>query len=67
VAPPLHGHREGEELPAIACKPPRTNSTTATRALLTNLVRSEKLTAEDRDNLRKLLDELTGKARRKGK
>lgn len=34
--------------------------------LLTNLVRSEKLTAEDRANLRKLLDELDGKRRKKG-
>jgi predicted transcriptional regulator len=29
--------------------------------LLTNLVRSQKLTAEDRENLRKMLDELDGK------
>jgi BlaI family penicillinase repressor len=29
--------------------------------LLTNLVRSERLTAEDRENLRKLLDEMDGK------
>jgi predicted transcriptional regulator len=34
--------------------------------LLTNLVRSEKLTAEDRANLRKLLDELDGKGPKKG-
>jgi predicted transcriptional regulator len=31
--------------------------------LLTNLVRSQKLTPEDRENLRKLLDELDGKRR----
>jgi predicted transcriptional regulator len=35
--------------------------------LLTHLVRSEKLTAEDRENLRKVLDELDGKGRGKGK
>jgi predicted transcriptional regulator len=34
--------------------------------LLTHLVRSQKLTARDREDLRKLLDELDGK-RRKGK
>ena len=35
--------------------------------LLTNLVRSERLTAEDRENLRKVLDELDGKGPKKGK
>ena len=35
--------------------------------LLTHLVRSERLTAEDRENLRKVLDELDGKGRGKGK
>jgi predicted transcriptional regulator len=35
--------------------------------LLTNLVRSELLTAEDRENLRKALDELDGKRPGKGK
>jgi predicted transcriptional regulator len=35
--------------------------------LLTHLVRSEKLTAEDRANLRKVLDELDGKGPTKGK
>jgi len=34
--------------------------------LLTHLVRSEKLTAEDRENLRKVLDELAGKSPKKG-
>jgi predicted transcriptional regulator len=33
--------------------------------LLTHLVRSERLTAEDRENLRKLLDELAGEGPRK--
>ena len=33
--------------------------------LLTHLVRSERLTAEDRENLRKLLDELSGKGTKK--
>jgi predicted transcriptional regulator len=33
--------------------------------LLTNLVRSEKVTAEDRENLRRLLDELAGKDKKK--
>jgi len=33
--------------------------------LLTHLVRSERLTAEDRENLRKLLDELAGKDTKK--
>jgi BlaI family transcriptional regulator, penicillinase repressor len=33
--------------------------------LLTHLVRSEKLTAEDRENLRKVLDELAGKSPKK--
>jgi predicted transcriptional regulator len=35
--------------------------------LLTHLVRSEKLTSEDRENLRKLLDELDGKGPGKGR
>src|SRR6266446_10731613 len=35
--------------------------------LLTHLVRSERLTAEDRENLRQVLDELDGKSSRKGK
>jgi predicted transcriptional regulator len=35
--------------------------------LLTHLVRSEKLTPEDRENLRKLLDELDGKGKGTGK
>jgi predicted transcriptional regulator len=35
--------------------------------LLTHLVRSEKLTAKDRDNLRQVLDELDGKRSGKGK
>jgi BlaI family penicillinase repressor len=35
--------------------------------LLTHLVRSDKLTAEDRANLRKVLDELDGKGPKKGK
>jgi predicted transcriptional regulator len=35
--------------------------------LLTHLVRSEKLTSEDRENLRKLLDELDGKGPAKGR
>ncbi len=35
--------------------------------LLTNLVRSQKLTPEDRDNLRKMLDELDGKRQGKRK
>jgi BlaI family transcriptional regulator, penicillinase repressor len=35
--------------------------------LLTHLVRSQKLTAKDRENLRKLLDELDGKRSGKGK
>jgi BlaI family penicillinase repressor len=34
--------------------------------LLTHLVRSERLTAEDRENLRKVLDELAGKGPKKG-
>ncbi len=34
--------------------------------LLTHLVRSQRLTAKDRENLRKVLDELEGKGRRKG-
>jgi predicted transcriptional regulator len=33
--------------------------------LLTHLVRSERLTAEDRENLRKVLDELAGKDKKK--
>lgn len=33
--------------------------------LLTHLVRLQKLTAEDRENLRKMLDELDGKGKRK--
>jgi predicted transcriptional regulator len=35
--------------------------------LLTHLVRSQKLTAKDRENLRKVLDELDGKGSEKGK
>jgi BlaI family transcriptional regulator, penicillinase repressor len=35
--------------------------------LLTHLVRSQKLTAKDREDLRKMLDELDGKGRGKGK
>ena len=35
--------------------------------LLTHLVRSQKLTAKDRADLRKMLDELDGKGPRKGK
>lgn len=35
--------------------------------LLTHLVRSQKLTAKDRENLRKVLDELDGKGPGKGK
>lgn len=35
--------------------------------LLTHLVRSQRLTAKDRENLRKLLDELDGKGPGKGK
>jgi BlaI family penicillinase repressor len=35
--------------------------------LLTHLVRSERLTAKDRENLRKMLDELDGKGPGKGK
>jgi predicted transcriptional regulator len=35
--------------------------------LLTHLVRSQKLTAEDRENLRKLLDELDGKGPARGR
>ena len=35
--------------------------------LLTHLVKSQKLSPEDRENLRKMLDELDGKGRRKGK
>jgi predicted transcriptional regulator len=34
--------------------------------LLTHLVRSEKLTAEDRENLRKLLDEMDGEGTQQG-
>src|SRR5438477_11569889 len=34
--------------------------------LLTHLVRSERLTAADRENLRKVLDELAGKGPKKG-
>jgi predicted transcriptional regulator len=34
--------------------------------LLTHLVRSQKLTAKDRENLRKVLDELDEKSRKKG-
>jgi predicted transcriptional regulator len=34
--------------------------------LLTHLVRSERVSAEDRENLRKLLDELDGKGPKKG-
>jgi predicted transcriptional regulator len=35
--------------------------------LLTHLVRSQKLTAKDREDLRKVLDELDGKGPKKGK
>ena len=35
--------------------------------LLTHLVRSEKLTAKDRENLRRVLDELDGRGSKKGK
>jgi predicted transcriptional regulator len=35
--------------------------------LLTHLVRSQKLTAKDRENLRKLFDEMDGKGAEKGK
>jgi len=35
--------------------------------LLTHLVKSQKLSAADRENLRKMLDELDGKSGRKGK
>ena len=35
--------------------------------LLTHLVRSQKLTSKDRENLRKMLDELDGKGPKKGK